>query len=164
MPRKGHGFTAHYVAWDTSANAGKTGDVANHTIQVVKGNSAPAAATNSPAEVDATKTPGLYKITITDDENADDFVTIAGVSSTGNVSIMPVCMSNILDLGYSVVAKGAGTLTALKAMEILLAMLAGRYSYNTATGVLTAYAYDGTTQLMTIGLLGQGDRNAPTIL
>jgi hypothetical protein len=80
--------TVTYIAWDTSANAGKTGDSANHTLRWVK-NGTSAAPTNTPSEVDATNAPGLYKITLTATEWETLQGTLAGKSSTANVSVIP---------------------------------------------------------------------------
>ena len=49
MAAYGVEITITYTAWDTSTNTPKTGDVANHTMRIVKDGVA-AAATNSPAE------------------------------------------------------------------------------------------------------------------
>lgn len=76
----------HYIAWDTENNAMKTGDVANHTIYWVKDGTA-AAAANSPAEVDAVNTPGLYKLTVTAAEAQCLKGFVAGKSSTENIVI-----------------------------------------------------------------------------
>jgi len=84
--------TISYVAWDTSANAGKTGDAGNHTLRWVK-DGTPAAPSNSPAEVDASNAPGVYKLTLTAAECQAVYGTLAGKSSTSNVSIMPVSIA-----------------------------------------------------------------------
>lgn len=81
--------TVHYIAWDTDNNAMKTGDVANHTIYWVKDGTA-AAASNSPAEVDAVNTPGLYKLTITAAEAQCLKGFPAGKSSTENIVLFGV--------------------------------------------------------------------------
>jgi len=90
MARKGAALTIHYTAWDTDANTPKTGDVANHTIYVIKDGDAAAEATNNPAEVDATNCKGEYELALTGDEMDANFVTICGVSSTSDIAIIPV--------------------------------------------------------------------------
>ena len=50
MPFKGQSITLTYSAWDTSANAAKTGDVAKHTIRRMVDGVAGAIA-GSPSEV-----------------------------------------------------------------------------------------------------------------
>lgn len=92
MASRGQSITVTYVAWDTSANAGKTADVGNHTLRVVKDGTS-AAPTNSPAEVDATNAPGVYKLVLTATECTADCVIVCGKSSTANVSIMPITVT-----------------------------------------------------------------------
>lgn len=89
MAIKNQALTVCYVAWDTSANAGKTGDVANHTLKVITDGAA-ATPSNSPAEIDATNAPGVYKIALTADEMNGDAVTLAGKSSIASIVIIPV--------------------------------------------------------------------------
>lgn len=81
-----------FVAWDTAANAGKTGDVANFTLRWVKDGTS-AAPTNSPAEVDATNAPGVYKITLTAAETQAVCGTLGGKSATAGVVIIPVTLT-----------------------------------------------------------------------
>lgn len=89
MASRGQSVTVTYIAWDTSANAGKTGDVLNHTLRVVKDGTS-AAPTNSPTEVDSVNAPGIYKLTLTATECTADCVVVCGKSSTASVSIMPI--------------------------------------------------------------------------
>jgi hypothetical protein len=93
MPLINTAVTVTYVAWDTSANTPKTGDVANHTLKVVADGTAATPAA-SPAEVDSTNAPGVYKVVIASGENTGNFMTLAGKSSTSNVSLIPVNWSN----------------------------------------------------------------------
>ena len=92
MALYGVAFTLTYVAWDTSANEGKTGDVANHTLRWVQDGTS-GAPSNSPAEVDATNVPGLYKLALTAAEAQAVYGSLAGKSTTANVSIMPVSIA-----------------------------------------------------------------------
>lgn len=78
-----------YRAWDTSANAPKTGDVANHTLRWIKDGTS-SATTNTPTEVDATNAPGIYKVTLTSTETDCLFGVLAGKSSTANVALFGV--------------------------------------------------------------------------
>ena len=80
--------TITYIAWETAENAGKTGDAANHTLRWIA-NGASNAPANAPAEVDATNAPGVYKLTLTAAEWQTYQGTLAGVSSTADVSIIP---------------------------------------------------------------------------
>lgn len=88
MASRAQSITVCYVAWDTVNNIGKTGDVANHTLRWIKDGTS-SAPTNSASEVDATNAPGVYKITLTTAECTCDYGTLAGKSSTANISIMP---------------------------------------------------------------------------
>ncbi len=88
MASRGQSIVVTYVAWDTVNNVGKTGDVANHTLRWIKDGTA-SAPTNAASEVDATNAPGVYKITLTTAECTCDSGTLAGKSSSANVSIMP---------------------------------------------------------------------------
>lgn len=92
MSSRGQSVVLTYIAWDTSANVGKSGDVANHTLRWIKDGAA-SAPTNSPSEVDATNAPGAYKLTLTTAECTCDTGTLVGKSSTANVSIIPVAIS-----------------------------------------------------------------------
>jgi hypothetical protein len=89
MATRGVSMTIQYVAVDTTTNMGKTGDAANHTLRWVK-DGTPAAPTNSPAEVDATNCPGIYKLTLTASETNCNIGTLGGKSSTANVAIIPI--------------------------------------------------------------------------
>lgn len=92
MPSYSQSVTLTYVAWDTVANGGKTGDVANHTLRWIK-NGTSSAPTNSPSEVDATNAPGVYKLVLTSAECSCNVGTLAGKSSTANVSVIPITVS-----------------------------------------------------------------------
>lgn len=92
MASRAQSLTLQYVAWNTNTNAGQTGDVANHTLRLVK-NGTSAAPTNAASEVDAINAPGVYSLTITSSEATNDIVTLAGKSSTANVSIIPVTVT-----------------------------------------------------------------------
>ena len=92
MPAYGQSLTLTYIAWDTSANEGKTGDVGNHTLRWVKDGSS-VTPSNSPSEVDSTNAPGVCKITLTASECSCFLGTLAGKSSTADVSIMPLTVS-----------------------------------------------------------------------
>lgn len=92
MAIRGNSITINYVAWNTSNNAGQTGDASNHTIKLVKDGTA-ATATNSPSEVDSTNAPGVYKLVLTGTEMTCDCITVCGKSSTSNVSIIPLTIT-----------------------------------------------------------------------
>lgn len=118
MATRGVPMVATYRAWDTGANAPKTGDAANHTLRWIKDGSA-GTPSNSPAEVDATNTPGIYKITITSTETDCTSGTLAGKSSAASVYLfgaqfafdyIPVSAATQVDAsGYIKISNGTGT-------------------------------------------------------
>ena len=118
MALKGVAITVQYTAWDTAANAGKTGDVANHTLKIIKDGTA-ATPTNSPAEVDATNCPGVYRLALTAAEMGYATVSLAGKSSTSGVVIIPVHITTeggYLDAQVSTRApESGGNVAAIKA-------------------------------------------------
>ena len=89
MADRGISITVPYVAWDTNANAGRTGDVANHTLRMLR-DGVLTALTNAPTEGSAAFLPGAYQVVLTAAEADAAIIMLGGVSSTGNVSIMPV--------------------------------------------------------------------------
>jgi hypothetical protein len=92
MASRRQSLTITYVAWDTSSNAGKTGDVENHTLRWIKDGTS-AAPTNTPSEVDPTNAPGVYRLTLTAGECTCSVGVLAGKSSTANVVIIPVTIT-----------------------------------------------------------------------
>ena len=89
MATRNVSMTITYLAWDTSADGGKTGDVGNHTLRWVKDGTS-SAPTNSASEVDATNAPGIYKITLTATETNANIGVLCGKSSTANIVVMPI--------------------------------------------------------------------------
>jgi hypothetical protein len=83
-------MVVEFVAWDTSANTGKTGDAANITMRWVKDGTSSALTTTTVTEIDSVNAPGLYKVSLSATETDCLFGTLAGKSATANVSIMPV--------------------------------------------------------------------------
>jgi hypothetical protein len=77
-----------YIAFDYTNNIGKTGDVANHTIRIVR-DGVELTPTNSPSEIDSTDLPGLYALSATGTEMNGALIVVAGKSSTSGVSIVP---------------------------------------------------------------------------
>lgn len=87
MAAKGQSIVTTYLAWNTASNAYQTGDVANHTLRLLK-DGTEAAPTNGASEVDATNAPGLYALALTSAEAAFNTVDLAGKSATGNVVLI----------------------------------------------------------------------------
>jgi len=87
MAIKNVSITVTYRAYDTAADVYKTGDVANHTIfAMLDGTNG--AATNAPAEVDATNSPGLHSIVLTAGETNGNVITLSGKSSTADIILI----------------------------------------------------------------------------
>jgi hypothetical protein len=84
MPIKGTAATVVYRAWDTAANAPKTGDAANHTLRRLVDGGAAQAITATPVE----RENGYYAIALTAGENSGDSMTVEGASSTPGVQLI----------------------------------------------------------------------------
>jgi len=107
MALKNQGLTVTYTAINTTSGAQVTGDVGNHTLRVITDGSS-AAPANAATEIDATNAPGEYKITLTAAEMNGDFVTLAGVSSSANVVIVPIKIATERGVLPTVAAGAAG--------------------------------------------------------
>ena|ERR1043166_7154386 len=94
MPYINTACTVCVIAWDTSANAGKTGDAANLTLRGVGDGTEFTPSSPSITEVDSTNLPGVYKASLTASENNYSFVLLGGKSSTSGVVIQPVQWTN----------------------------------------------------------------------
>ena len=68
MATRGVAQTVEFIAWNTSGNAGKTGDGANFTMRWVKDGTSSALTTTTVTEIDSTNCPGLYKVSISSTE------------------------------------------------------------------------------------------------
>ena len=90
MATRGIAHDVKFIAWDTSANAGKTGDAANITMRWIKSTTSAALTTTTVTEVDSTNCPGVYRVALSATETDTDIGTLAGKSSTANISIIPV--------------------------------------------------------------------------
>lgn len=82
MAQYGVTFVATVYAYDSTAGTYKTGDSANIALRWTK-DGTNAATTNAVAEVDATNSPGLYKVTMTAAEATCTAGQLSGKSSTG---------------------------------------------------------------------------------
>lgn len=86
---KGVAFTVCYTAFDFINQVGKTGDAGNHTLRLVR-DGVESVPNNSPSEVDATNTPGTYKLNVVASEANANLIVLTGKSSTNGVAIIPV--------------------------------------------------------------------------
>jgi len=89
MAISGQSHVVTFYAWDTDANAYKTGDEANFTLRINR-DGTEVTPSNSPTEVDATNMPGAYDLTLTAGEHTGDDFTLSGKSDTANVVILPI--------------------------------------------------------------------------
>ena len=130
MPIRAQALTMHYFA--TDADGPKTGDVGNHALRVVEDGVVGTIAA-SPAEIDATNAPGMYKVAITAAENTADVVTLCGKSSTSGVTISPSTWTNITNADTSATAAASYA-------------TANNTAINTIDGIVDAILVDtGTT-------------------
>jgi hypothetical protein len=135
MAAKGQALTLCYVAWDTSANAGKTGDAGNHTLRWVKDGTS-AAPTNAPSEVDATNAPRRYKLTLTAAECDCWLGVLAGKSSTANVSLVAVVVSFELAaaaIAQAVLSCSAADVEATAGLATLCAVILAAFHSDTTS-------------------------------
>jgi len=146
MPSYGQALAIQFVAWDTGANKGKTGDGANFTMRWVKDGVSSALSTTTVTEIDATNTPGLYKCSINGTEASCYLGTLCGVSSTANVSIIPqtVTFERNVTLDLTLAIPTSNTAQTLgDALNAARAQGFGRWAISGTT--LLLYAGDGTT-------------------
>ena len=101
MPVRAQALTMHYFA--TDADGPKTGDVGNHALRIIEDGVIGTIAA-SPAEIDATNAPGMYKVAITAAENTADVVTLCGKSSSSGVTLSPSTWCNITNADTSATA------------------------------------------------------------
>lgn len=90
----GQATTVTYYAWNTSTNTPVTGDVANHSVYLVKDGTL-ATTTNAAAEVSGAVFPGLYKVALTATEMTCWMWELGGKSATANVVLLPKSGSNV---------------------------------------------------------------------
>lgn len=157
-----------YLAWDTSANAYKTGDVANHTTSWVKDGTR-SATTNAAAEVDSANCPGMYKVTLTATETDCIEGVLGGKSSTANIVLIPTMVAfdylntgapataGIPDVALTTAANNAVADAILarsmgNARTVKEALSFLRNKWTVANGVLTVFDTDDSTVLWTAAI------------
>jgi hypothetical protein len=89
MATRAAAFTATFLAWDTLANAPKTGDTANITPRILKDGTSAALTVATVTEADATNLKGLYKVAVNATEADFAQIVVGGFSSTSDVEIIP---------------------------------------------------------------------------
>ncbi len=149
-------------AHDSLTDSAKTGDADNITAYISKdGGSASQTNDVHPTELDATNLPGVYVFDLTQAETNCDLFVLCAQSSTSGVVIMPV-IEHTVGLELDIDSTGQG-LTAKKALEAIVAVLAGNASYDSSTGVWTIKGRDGSTTVVQITETAQGTRSGSTI-
>ena len=93
MPSYGQTVTLQYVAWNTSTNAGQTGDSANHTLRWVKDGVEDTSILPTGTEIDSANCPGVYKAAITATQAQCQVGTLCGKSGTSNVVLLPLTVT-----------------------------------------------------------------------
>jgi hypothetical protein len=129
-------------------------------------------------EVDAVNHPGLYEIQISDARWAvtsarSAIVTVSGAAGAAQVDaevqLDPKVVADLNDVSASAIlatnidSTGAATLTVKKALEAILAVLAGVASFDATTGQETFKGRDGNTTVVTNTLTGSGTRTNSVI-
>jgi len=89
MVVKGESITVMFTVWDITNNGPKTGDAGNLTLKLIK-DGVVGDPTNSPAEVNSTYCPGIYKLVLTAAETAYSTISIGGISSSSGCIVVPI--------------------------------------------------------------------------
>lgn len=159
MAIKGASLSIGYIAWDTLADTGKTGDSANHSLYVLKDGALSAIAAAA-SEVGSASVPGLYKTQLTAANMTGDSIIFHGISGTANVSILPQTFltdqgilatidsnldSVLVDTGTDGVLLATGAVTA--AVVATGAIDADALSADAGTEIGTAVWVSGTRTL-----------------
>ena len=129
-------------------------------------------------EVDPTNHPGLYEIQIANARWAvasarSGIVTVSGAANAAQVDtevqLDPKVVADLNDvsvaaiLGTNIDSTGGAALSVKKALEAILAILAGVASFDSATGQETFKGRDGNTPVVTNTLAGSGIRTHSVI-
>lgn len=141
MPVKNAVITVCYYASDSSG--GKITDAANHTLFVILDGtktSLSGGSASSIASVSDTDCPGLYKVTLTTDENNASVVTLHGKSSTSGVVISPVTWTN--DANIQAINEDTSAASNLEAMFNNSGYNASASTIGTVTNVTTKTGFE----------------------
>ena len=158
MPIRAQALTMHYFA--TDSDGPKTGDVGNHALRIIEDGVIGTIA-GSPAEIDATNAPGMYKVAITAAENTADVVTLCGKSSSSGVTISPSSWSNITNADATATANGTKLDTIDGIVDSILAYDIG--IDGKATLILVDTAVLGASPIAANVTQINGDANAPVV-
>jgi hypothetical protein len=97
-----------YIAWDTTLNIGKLGDVQNHVLRLIL-DGVETQPSQQPQEVDPTNCPGLYKLSLAAFEMDAAVVVLHGTSSTNSVIIIPVQLTTSVVASLTAAQFNVGT-------------------------------------------------------
>lgn len=145
----------YFMVWITSAAplVPRTGDAGNISMFVALNGANESAAANSPAEVDATNLPGVYRLQLSQAETNADSVIVGGTSITANTAVSAVQVHTTIDF--------VDGLTLASFRETILAVLAGVVA-KTSTGA-SFKAQDGTTEKVEVVHDSEGNRTTITV-
>jgi hypothetical protein len=147
MPSYGQQVTIQYVAWNTSTNAGQTGDSGNHTLRWIKDGTEDTTTIPSATEIDSTNAPGVYKATITATQAQCQVGTLAGKSSTSNVAILPVTVT-FENLPTAAPGASGGVPTLNSALNVPADVQTIKTQTVTCSGAVAVGAYVGEANLV----------------
>lgn len=84
---KGSVIYASYLALNTTTNEGVSGDVANHSIRILR-DGVLHIPVNTPTEVSSVYAKGIYSLILNSSESNSNMIRIVGKSTTANVVII----------------------------------------------------------------------------
>jgi len=169
-----------YVVLRTAADGTATtsATITNIDLQYCRSGEAPSAkvdatalaatdsvhADNKAIEIDATDAPGLYRVDWPDAAFATGVreVILSVKLAASFVEHLRVELSPAVAWSEDIDSTGT-PLTAKKALEALVAVIAGNAAYTDDTGVCSFKGQDGTTEIVAVTVDDIGDRSASAI-
>lgn len=183
MPVKGEATTVFYEAINTETGEARTGDSANHSLRVIN-DGTPSTIAASPAEIDATNAPGMYRITIAANENTGVMTGVVGKSSTANTKLSPVQWTNEVnvaqidatgrgvvetaienkknDVADAVLSRNVSNVESSAPVHSLGFLILAHTESSVSNTVWTVYRTDGTTPFTTRTLTLDADADPVT--
>ena len=150
---KNQSATIPFFVYNPSDGSPVTG-ATSISVYVSLDGDAPALATNSAAEVDASHSPGIYKIVLTATEMNADVIVLSFAHAS--YAAMPVTITpETIDVPGSLNTYGAAKTSDVTAqtstlMEILQEVLAGLFNWGLSHDVLTIYKDGAATKTFQI--------------
>jgi hypothetical protein len=113
-------------AWDTDADAPKTGDADNITARISKDEDGPTQSTDTnPDELSAAFAPGVYVFDVSQGETDCNLFILAALSSTANIELEPVIIYTVTDPTLSIPELTTG-FSAVNNLNKYLAAIMGK--------------------------------------